>query len=101
MPRYKLIAARLRAELSPSELARRIKCERKAVNRWERGEAEPRMEYRGDIRRELGNNDDPHLFTNYLEGHIPLDVADILSSSHFENSEPALSSSCRTETSHN
>ncbi len=64
MPRYKLIAAREKAELSISELAKRIGCERKAVNRWERGDAEPRMEYRAPIRREL-KNDDPDLFTNF------------------------------------
>jgi DNA-binding XRE family transcriptional regulator len=65
MPRYKLIEARERAELSQSELAERIGTERKAVNQWKRGDAEPRMEYHRAIRRELNNNDDPELFTNF------------------------------------
>ena len=65
MPRYKLIAAREKAELSQSGLAGRLGVDRKVVNRWERGVAEPRMEYRQDIRKHLNNNSDPELFENF------------------------------------
>ncbi len=84
MPRYKLIEARQRAELSQSGLAGLVGAERKAVNRWERGEQEPRDFYRQEIRKKL-NNQDSELFTNYPEGQPP----------HDDTEKAAVSSPCQ------
>ena len=70
MPRYKLTDAREAAKLTQEGLADLVGAERKAVNHWERGKADPREVYRVRIRENLDHNTDPDLFTNYPSADI-------------------------------
>src|SRR5579864_5193604 len=103
VPRYKLIAARERADLSQEELAEEIHADAKTVSAWETGAQHPQPGLRRRVREALGNNQDRHLFTNYPEEEIPQDD-DAISSvadkcEQLETKQP-LSAPCREESNH-
>jgi transcriptional regulator with XRE-family HTH domain len=86
MPRYQLTQAREAKELSKAELAELLRCEYKAIIRWEKGTQEPTTKMKKLIRQVLKNTH-PDLFKIFDETQAPQPCTDVPISDKLDSSQ--------------